>query len=140
MDQVVQVPVSIKQILLSFTKQVALFNQIPIIVNQMKFGCPAFLTIRLDVKSGAYKYVSLEERHNHGFVLDKDKQFLSSRRKFYSGHKKFVMDCEKANIGPVRLNYESSTMRSDLTTLWRIKEHAAEQKKDSLLSDCIGGS
>ncbi|KAL8138081.1 hypothetical protein V2J09_004082 [Rumex salicifolius] len=66
-----------------------------------RFGCTAKVTIRL-VHGVGYKIVSLEESHTHELVTEKDKQFMRSRRKLIFGHKKFVMDYEKASIGLVR--------------------------------------
>ncbi|KAL8129394.1 hypothetical protein V2J09_018549 [Rumex salicifolius] len=65
------------------------------------FGCIAKVTIRL-VHGVVYKIVTFEERHTQELVAEKDKQFMRSRRKLHFEHKKFVMDCEKASIGPVR--------------------------------------
>ncbi|KAL8140488.1 hypothetical protein V2J09_006509 [Rumex salicifolius] len=59
------------------------------------------VTIHLVHEIG-YKIVKLEERHTHELVAEKDRQFMCSRRKLNFEHKKFIMDCEKASIGPVR--------------------------------------
>ncbi|KAL8128916.1 hypothetical protein V2J09_018071 [Rumex salicifolius] len=59
------------------------------------------VTVRL-VHGVGYKIVSLEERHTHELVAEKDIPFMRSMRKLNFGQKKFVMDCEKASIGPVR--------------------------------------
>ncbi|KAL8141705.1 hypothetical protein V2J09_014737 [Rumex salicifolius] len=66
-----------------------------------RVGCKARLTLTY-IGSQGYKIIAFEPRHTHTFVVGHDKQFMKSMRKLDFEHKKFVMDCEKAYISPVR--------------------------------------
>ena len=66
-----------------------------------RVGCQAIVKLRFSGSRG-YEIYAFEERHTHKLVIKSQRQFMPSNRKLDVGHKQFILDCSKANIGPVR--------------------------------------
>ncbi|CAH9064884.1 unnamed protein product [Cuscuta epithymum] len=63
--------------------------------------CKARAVFRLAGMDG-YKIKFFEERHNHSMSSPSSLPFLKANRKLDIGHKKFVLNCAKANIGTMK--------------------------------------
>ncbi|KAL8137278.1 LOW QUALITY PROTEIN: hypothetical protein V2J09_003279 [Rumex salicifolius] len=65
-------------------------------------SCRVDCKVRLTLTFIGVQDIAFEPRHTNTFVVGHDKKSMKSMKKLDFGHKKFVMDCEKAHIGPVR--------------------------------------
>ncbi|XP_041995698.1 protein FAR1-RELATED SEQUENCE 5-like [Salvia splendens] len=65
-------------------------------------GCKASISFKFFSEWGLPSYIIQEfnKAHNHHMVESEHQQFMSINRKLDDVHKKFILDCSKANIGP----------------------------------------
>ncbi|VFQ93389.1 unnamed protein product [Cuscuta campestris] len=66
-----------------------------------RIGCKARVTLRLSGNVG-YSIVFFEEHHNHHMLSAPCRPFLKLNRNLDIGHKKFILNCAKANIGTMK--------------------------------------
>ncbi|VFQ84202.1 unnamed protein product [Cuscuta campestris] len=66
-----------------------------------RIGCKARVTLRLSGNVG-YSIVFFGEHHNHPMVSAPCRPFLKLNRNLDTGHKKFMLNCAKANIGTMK--------------------------------------
>ncbi|CAH9117244.1 unnamed protein product [Cuscuta epithymum] len=64
-------------------------------------GCKACVVFKY-CGYGRYSVFKFEERHCHRMLEEMHKQFLKVNRNLDFGHKKFIINCAKANIGPMK--------------------------------------
>jgi len=63
--------------------------------------CGAMIKIHW-VVGDVYVVDKFIEHHNHDMVPDISRHFLKANRKIEDGHKKFMLSCARANLGPVK--------------------------------------
>ncbi|KAH6833469.1 hypothetical protein C2S53_012691 [Perilla frutescens var. hirtella] len=62
--------------------------------------CRARVVLKFSGLDG-YAFHFFEERHSHPLVSDKHKGFLKVNKNIEHVHQKFILDCVRANIGPI---------------------------------------
>ncbi|CAA0842981.1 Unknown protein, partial [Striga hermonthica] len=66
-----------------------------------RVGCTAKIGIRYDGLNG-YIVKTFEEKHSHSMTSEDCRSQMKMNRSMNAGHRSFVMNCIKANIGPVK--------------------------------------
>ncbi|XP_019180274.1 PREDICTED: protein FAR1-RELATED SEQUENCE 5-like [Ipomoea nil] len=66
-----------------------------------RVGCKARMGMS-KCKSGGYKVHTIELRHTHCLCSEEGRTFLKINRQLDIGHKTFLANCAKANIGPTK--------------------------------------
>ncbi|KAL3641559.1 hypothetical protein CASFOL_012374 [Castilleja foliolosa] len=64
-------------------------------------GCKAFILLRIN--SGSTYFVKkFEEHHSHALCSERYKHFLKANRHMNPGHQRFLMNCARVNMGPLK--------------------------------------